>query len=94
MDFRYKRKYAAENGADGAGGGKSGKDGASLTIRVPEGTIVRDAETGAIIKDLTGCGEFVVAKGGSGGWGNRRFATRQGRRRVRKKRPSRGGSGY
>ena len=46
MDFRYKRKYVAANGVDGQGGRKSGKDGQSLTIRVPRGTLIRDAETG------------------------------------------------
>lgn len=50
MDFRYKRKYVAGNGVDGQGGRKSGKDGQSLTIRVPRGTLIRDAETGEIIK--------------------------------------------
>ena len=45
MDFRYKRKYVAENGVDGMGQRKSGKDGKSLTIRVPRGTLVRDAES-------------------------------------------------
>ena len=49
MDFRYKRKYVADNGVDGQGGRKSGKDGQSLTIRVPRGTLVRDAESGDII---------------------------------------------
>ena len=53
MDFRYKRKYVAANGVDGQGGRKSGKDGQSLTIRVPRGTLVRDAETGETIKDMS-----------------------------------------
>ena len=53
MDFRYKRKYVADNGVDGQGGRKSGKDGQSLTIRVPRGTLVRDAETNEIIKDMS-----------------------------------------
>ena len=53
MDFRYKRKYVAGNGVDGQGGRKSGKDGQSLTIRVPRGTLIRDAETGEIIKDMS-----------------------------------------
>ena len=53
MDFRYKRKYVAGNGVDGQGGRKSGKDGESLTIRVPRGTLIRDAETGEIIKDMS-----------------------------------------
>jgi GTP-binding protein len=75
MDFRYKRKYTAPNGADGAGKNRTGKDGERLVIKVPNGTVVRDKETGAIIKDMTGVDEFVIARGGSGGWGNVRFAT-------------------
>ena len=75
MDFRYKRKYTAENGMDGQGGRKSGRDGASLTIRVPRGTLVRHAETGEIIKDMSDDAPFVLCKGGRGGWGNRHFTT-------------------
>ena len=75
MDFRYKRKYTAENGADGSGKRCSGKDGADLVIKLPLGTLVRDKESGAIIKDLSDEEPFVIAKGGSGGWGNAHFAT-------------------
>ncbi len=75
MDFRYKRKYAASSGADGGGKRCTGKDGESLFIKVPVGTIVRDAESGAIIKDLSTDESFVLARGGSGGWGNQHFAT-------------------
>ena len=64
MDFRYKRKYVAANGVDGQGGRKSGKDGQSLTIRVPRGTLIRDAETGEIIKDMSDDQPFVLCKGG------------------------------
>lgn len=75
MDFRYKRKYAAPNGADGQGGRKSGKDGADLIIKVPRGTLVRDAASGAIMKDMSDGKPFVLCKGGRGGWGNLHFAT-------------------
>lgn len=75
MDFRYKRKYVAPNGCDGMGKRCSGKDGQSLVIRVPVGTLVRDAATGGIIKDLCDSEPFVIAKGGIGGWGNQHFAT-------------------
>ena len=75
MDFRYKRKYAASNGADGQGARKKGKDGESLVIKVPRGTIVRDAETREIIKDMSDSEPFVLARGGKGGWGNQHFAT-------------------
>ncbi len=75
MDFRYKRKYVAENGVDGAGQRKTGKDGKSLTIRVPRGTLVRDAETNEIIKDMSDSEPYVLCRGGKGGWGNTHFAT-------------------
>ena len=75
MDFRYKRKYVAENGADGSGSRKTGRDGKDLVIRVPEGTVVRDPESGQIIQDMSGCDRYVLAKGGRGGWGNQHFAT-------------------
>jgi len=75
MDFRYKRKYAAEPGADGGGKRCSGKDGADLIIRVPRGTLIRDEATGAIMRDMSSGKPFIVAKGGRGGWGNQHFAT-------------------
>ena len=75
MDFRYKRKYVAENGADGSGARRTGKDGKDLVIRVPEGTVIRDAETQQIIQDMSGCERYVLARGGRGGWGNQHFAT-------------------
>ena len=75
MDFRYKRKYVADSGVDGQGQRKSGKDGQSLTIRVPRGTLVRDAETGEIMQDMSGSEPYVLCKGGRGGWGNSHFAT-------------------
>ena len=73
--IRYKRKYVAENGVDGSGQRKSGKDGKSLTIRVPRGTLVRDPETSEIIQDMSGDEPFVLCRGGKGGWGNTHFAT-------------------
>ena len=75
MDFRYKRKYAAENGADGQGKRCSGRDGQPLVIKVPLGTVVRDAETREIICDMSGDEPFVLCRGGNGGWGNKHFAT-------------------
>ena len=75
MDFRYKRKYVAENGVDGSGCRRSGKDGISLTIRVPRGTLVRDAETNEIIQDMSGDEPYILCRGGKGGWGNAHFAT-------------------
>ena len=75
MDFRYKRKYVAGNGADGQGKRCSGKDGADLVIKVPRGTVVRDAESGEIICDMSGDEPYVLCRGGNGGWGNKHFAT-------------------
>ena len=75
MDFRYKRKYTASNGQDGQGARCRGKNGENLIIRVPRGTVVRDAETNEIIKDMSDSEDFVLCKGGRGGWGNKHFAT-------------------
>ena len=75
MDFRYKRKYVAGNGMDGTGKRCSGKDGASLTIKVPRGTVIRDAESGQVIRDMAQDEPFVLCRGGNGGWGNHHFAT-------------------
>ena len=75
MDFRYKRKYVAENGGNGAGKNCTGKDGAPLVIKVPKGTVIRDAETKEIIRDMSDDEAFVLCRGGNGGWGNKRFAT-------------------
>ena len=75
MDFRYKRKYTASVGQDGQGGRRSGRRGENLVINVPRGTVVRDAATGDIIKDMSTGEDFVLCKGGRGGWGNSHFAT-------------------
>ena len=75
MDFRYKRKYVAENGVDGQGSRRNGRSGKPLVIRVPRGTLVRDAESGEIIKDMSDGEPFVLCRGGRGGWGNAHFAT-------------------
>ncbi len=74
MDFKYKRHYKAERGFHGQGGNKKGKDGESLILKVPVGTVVKDAQTGEIIADLVKDGQsVVVAKGGKGGKGNAAF---------------------
>lgn len=75
LDFRYKRKYAAEDGQSGGGKRCTGKDGKDLVIRVPRGTVIRDQKTGQVIKDISDLTPFVVARGGNGGWGNSHFAT-------------------
>ncbi|QNK41247.1 GTPase ObgE [Caproicibacter fermentans] len=74
-DFRYRRKFAAENGQNGSGKRCSGRGGKDLVIRVPRGTLVKDAETGRLIADLSADEPQVIAKGGRGGWGNSHFAT-------------------
>jgi len=75
MDFRYKKSYSAGNGADGSSSNKSGKDGKDLIIRVPDGTVIRDKESGAVIVDMSGIESHRLVRGGSGGWGNKHFAT-------------------
>ena len=75
LAFRYKRKFIAENGENGKGGKMHGKNGADVVILVPAGTLIKDAETGKIIFDMANANEYVLCKGGRGGWGNRHFAT-------------------
>lgn len=76
LDFRFKSKYTAENGADGAGGRCNGKHGQDLIIKVPVGTILKDEETGVIVADMFEAGQKrILLKGGKGGWGNSHFAT-------------------
>ena len=74
MDFRYKKKYAAENGQNGMRKKMYGKAGKDLVIKVPAGTLIIDAETGLVMKDLVEPGDRVVAaRGGKGGKGNVHF---------------------
>ena len=74
-DFRYKRKYAAARGENGRGGRCSGKSAPDLLIKVPRGTLVKDADTGRVLADIWDDEPQVIAKGGKGGWGNTHFAT-------------------
>ena len=74
-DFRYKRKYNAEAGQNGGASRCTGKSAPDLVISVPVGTLVKDAETGRIIADISDFEPVVIAKGGNGGWGNQHFAT-------------------
>ncbi len=76
MDFKYKRKYVAGNGEGGSGKRMNGKRGEDIIISVPQGTVIRDSETGKIIADIFDPNKDVIlAKGGNGGWGNSHFAT-------------------
>jgi GTP-binding protein len=74
MDFRYKKHYHAENGEDGRGKKQYGSDGEDLFLRVPVGTLVKDAETDIVLADLKNHGQqYVAARGGRGGKGNVKF---------------------
>lgn len=76
MDFRYKRKYTAENGGNGAAALCRGKSGSELLIKVPVGTVVRQGSSGRVVADMHEAGKrHVLLKGGRGGWGNAHFAT-------------------
>lgn len=76
LDFRYKRKYEAENGHPGGSSLKDGKDGKDIIIKVPVGCLVKDAASKKIIFDFDKSGqEIIIAKGGKGGKGNSNFAT-------------------
>ena len=71
LDYRYKQHYKADNGGHGGSKGKKGKTAADCVLRIPLGTIVRDKDTGLLIRDLTEQGQrIVVARGGAGGRGN------------------------
>ena len=75
-DFHYGGKYKAENGEDGNKRRMHGKNGADLIIKVPEGTVIKEAESGKVIADMSGNNrEAVILKGGKGGNGNMHYAT-------------------
>ena len=75
LAFRYKRKFIAGNGGNGKGAKFHGATADDLIIMVPRGTLIKDANTGRIIKDLSDDNDFICCKGGRGGWGNKHFAT-------------------
>ena len=76
LDFKYKRKYIAEDGINGSTSKCYGRDGEDLYITVPMGTVIREAETNKVIADLSHKDDvFVFLKGGKGGKGNAKFAT-------------------
>ncbi len=75
-DFRHIRKYCAENGEEGGKKNCAGKNGEDITIKVPEGTVIREAESGKVITDMSGDNRrFLLLKGGRGGSGNQHYAT-------------------
>ena len=76
MDFRYKKKFSAGNGENGSGSRCNGKKGTDIYIKVPQGTVIKDEETGKIIADLSKEGQVeCILQGGKGGKGNCHFAT-------------------
>ncbi len=75
IDFRYKRKYVAEKGQNGSSKNSSGRGADDLVVKVPKGTVVREAETGRILADLSDYEPVIIAHGGKGGRGNAHFAT-------------------
>ena len=75
IDFKFKRKYFAENGQNGSQKNCSGKNGADLIIKVPQGTLVREKQSGTLLADCSGEEPILLLKGGKGGFGNQHFAT-------------------
>lgn len=75
LAFRYKRKFIAANGGNGKGAKFHGATADDVIITVPRGTLIKDANTGRIIKDMSDDADFICCKGGRGGWGNKHFAT-------------------
>jgi len=76
LDLKYQQRYQAEHGEHGMGKDMDGRCGATLVIKVPQGTLVRDDRSGEAVVDLAGAGQrWVAARAGRGGRGNRRFAT-------------------
>lgn len=75
-DYRHQRKYHAQNGEEGGGRKCTGRSGEDLILKVPEGTVIRDADSGKIIQDMSGsCRQYVLLTGGRGGKGNWHYAT-------------------
>ena len=76
IDFKHKRKYSATDGQQGGKRNCRGKDGEDIIIKVPQGTVVKDAETGKVIVDMSGSTtEYTILTGGRGGLGNQHYAT-------------------
>lgn len=75
LDYKSRRKFAAQNGGSGGGAKFHGANGADTVLPVPPGTVIKDAESGLVIKDMSDCDRYILCRGGRGGWGNRHFAT-------------------
>ena len=92
QSFRYRKHFKGENGKGGEGARRRGADGEDLIVKVPIGTIVRDAESNRLVADLSSHGQkLVVAEGGAGGRGNVHFSssTRQAPRIAERGKPGR-----
>ena len=75
-DYRHRRKFSAGNGEDGGKKNCHGKNGVDLILKVPQGTVIKDAKSGRVIADISGKNQTqVILKGGKGGLGNQNFAT-------------------
>ncbi len=93
-DYRHQKRIKAENGRPGGSKQKTGRDGESKTLKVPVGTLIRDADSGEIIADLTESGQrVVIANGGAGGKGNTRFKSSTNRA-PRRSTPGKEGEEY
>lgn len=75
LNFKYKKRYFAENGQPGGAKKCTGKNAPDLIVKVPKGTVIRDAETRRVLADISSDEPVVIARGGKGGWGNCHFAT-------------------
>ena len=75
IDFKYKRKFIAQNGQNGGTNRCFGKSAPDLVIKVPVGTVVKNAESGQVMADIVDETPVIIAHGGKGGWGNSHFAT-------------------
>lgn len=75
LAYRYRHKFVAGNGGDGKGDKFHGATAPDLIIPVPRGTLIKDAESGAVIHDMSDGQDYIACRGGRGGWGNRHFAT-------------------
>ncbi len=77
LAYRYKHHFKAQNGGNGMGDKFHGANAEDLVLPVPEGTLIKDAETGKVIHDMSegGGADYICCRGGRGGWGNRHFAT-------------------